>query len=78
MFVFAANITFAQAPKKHLQPQTLRLKEQPLKMPGKGNPKAGKGTTKGTLAADMDRLVKATGSAKLVTVKAYTPFGYYY
>ncbi len=34
---------------------------------------AGKGTGKGTLAADMDCSVKINGSAKLIAVKAYTP-----
>jgi hypothetical protein len=66
MFVFAANITFAQAPKKSPSNQN---------GPAKGNTAkgSGKGTTKGTLAADMDCLVKINGSEKQVSVKAYTP-----
>jgi hypothetical protein len=48
------------------------LSAQPKKPAGGKTPPT-KGTAKGTLAADMDCLVKINGSAKPVSIKAYTP-----
>lgn len=46
--------------------------QAPKKTPPKAGP-AVKGSAKGTLAADMDCLVKINNSAKPISVKAYTP-----